>query len=144
MRPSRHVSIGRGTDFLFTRQQLHRHCLKHQCCTKILRDIATTNHDCWTTWRRKPQIKRNSCWHVYGSIINDMLSTATDWWSHQLLQMPWPRIELGTSRSSVRRSPNWAIAALKSLVPALHTKPLCPNDRSPWTIQWFFPGHSSA
>ena len=27
-------------------------------------------------------------------------------------QMPWPRIELGTSRSSVWRSPNWAIAAM--------------------------------
>ena len=27
-------------------------------------------------------------------------------------KMPWPRIELGTSRSSVWRSPNWAIAAM--------------------------------
>ena len=30
-------------------------------------------------------------------------------------EMPWPRIELGTSRSSVWRSPNWAIAALSFL-----------------------------
>ena len=33
-----------------------------------------------------------------------------EWHPHQ--NLPWPRIELGTSRSSVWRSPNWAIAAL--------------------------------